>query len=95
MKITYALTALLLASSFATQAAAHVRTNESGDRAEVGTPPTVVSRLRGYRIEGREIAAPPRSFACMNDQGPQQCDEPMWIYGSPDYLAQFGNELSR
>lgn len=25
----------------------------------------------------------------MNDVGPQQCDEPMWVYGSPDYVAQF------
>jgi hypothetical protein len=27
----------------------------------------------------------------MNDQGPQHCDEPMWVYGSRDYLAQFKN----
>ena len=47
------------------------------------------SRPQGYEIEGSEIAAPPWSFACMNDQGPQRCDEPMWVYGSPDYLAKF------
>ena len=82
MKITYLLAALLLVPSFATQATT-VRTTKSGNRPAVG------SRLQGYRIEGREIAAPPWSFACMNDQGPQQCDEPMWVYGSPDYLAQF------
>ena len=91
MKIRYLLAALLLVPFFATQATAHVRTNKSGNRAHVGTRPTVGSRLQGYRIEGREIAAPPWSFACMNDQGPQQCDEPMWVYGSSDYLAQFKN----
>jgi hypothetical protein len=85
MKIAYLLAALLLAPSFATQAAI-VRTNESGNRAHVGTRPATGDRLQGYRIEG-----PPWSFACMNDQGPQQCDEPMWAYGSPDYLAQFEN----
>ena len=53
--------------------------------------PTAGGRVQGYRVEGREIAAPPWSFACMNDQGPQQCDETMWVYGSPDYLAQFKN----
>jgi hypothetical protein len=88
MKITYLLAALLLMPSFATQAPAHVRTNKIG---HVDTRPTVDSRLQGYRIEGREIAAPAWSFACLNDQGPQQCNEPMWAYGSPDYLAQFSN----
>jgi hypothetical protein len=53
--------------------------------------PNGTSRLQGYKMEGREIAAPRWSFACTNDQGPQQCDEPMWVYGSPDYLAQFKN----
>ena len=32
---------------------------------------------------GREVPAPPWSFACMNDQGPRECGEPTWIYGSP------------
>jgi hypothetical protein len=31
----------------------------------------------------REVPAPPWSSACMNDQGPSECGEPMWIYGSP------------
>jgi hypothetical protein len=53
--------------------------------------PSLAVDCRGTGIEGREIAAPPWSFACMNDQGPQQCDEPVWVYGSPDYLAQFKN----
>jgi hypothetical protein len=89
MKITYLLAALLLVPSLANQAATPVRTNRSSNRAHVGTRPAVGSRLQGYRIEGRQIAAPPWSFACINDQGPRQCDEPMWVYGSRDYLAQF------
>src|SRR6266481_8790061 len=40
MKITYLLTALLLVSSFVTQATT-VRTNKSGNRAHVGTRPAV------------------------------------------------------
>ena len=91
MKIKYLLAALLLVPFFATQATAAVRTNGSSNRAHAGTGPVAGSRLQGYSIEGREIAAPSWSFACMNDQGPQQCDEPLWVYGSPDYLAQFRN----
>jgi hypothetical protein len=52
--------------------------------------PAIESRLPEY-IEGREVAAPPWSFACMDDQGPQQCCEPMWVYGSHDYVTQFKN----
>lgn len=91
MKITYLLAALLLVPSFATQATAHVRADRGSYRPQVGPRPTVGSQLRRYRIEGREVGAPPWSFACINDQGPKQCDEPMWVYGSPDYLAQFKN----
>ena len=79
MKIRYLLAALLLGPSLATPTTAQERTHKN------------VTRAQTYGIEGREIAAPPWSFACMNDQGPQQCDEPMWVYGSPDYLAQFKN----
>jgi hypothetical protein len=32
--------------------------------------------------EGRQITAPSWSFACMTDQGPTDCGEPMWIYGA-------------
>jgi hypothetical protein len=35
------------------------------------------------RVIGREVPAPPWSFACMNDRGPTECGEPMWVYGSP------------
>lgn len=94
MKITYILAALLLVPCLATQATAHVRTNKSSNRAHVGVRATVRSRVQGFWIEGREIAAPPWSFACTNDQGPQQCDEPMWAYGSSGYLARFRNAFS-
>ena len=39
--------------------------------------------------EGREIAAPPWSFACINDHGPQQCDQPMWVYGSSADVSRY------
>jgi hypothetical protein len=29
---------------------------------------------------GRQVAAPPWSFACMTDHGPSPCGEPMWVY---------------
>jgi hypothetical protein len=77
MKMKYFLAALLLVPSLATPVTAHPRMDYSSDLPQA------------YGIEGREVAAPPWSFACTNDQGPQQCDEPMWVYGSPDYLAQF------
>ena len=32
--------------------------------------------------QGREIAAPSWSFACINDQGPTECNEPIWAYGA-------------
>jgi hypothetical protein len=32
-------------------------------------------------IHGRQAEAPPWSFACINDSGPTDCGEPMWIYG--------------
>jgi hypothetical protein len=35
------------------------------------------------RVVGREVPAPPWSFACMSDQGSRECGEPMWVYGSP------------
>ena len=40
---------------------------------------------------GREVAAPPSSAACMTDQGPSQCGEPMWVYGSPHALGRYRN----
>jgi hypothetical protein len=38
---------------------------------------------------GREVAAPSWSAACMSDQGPRQCGEPMWVYGSPAAVARY------
>ena len=47
------------------------------------------TRARG--VVGREVAAPPWSAACSSDQGPSQCGEPMWVYGSPAYVSRFRN----
>jgi hypothetical protein len=46
---------------------------------------------QAYGSEGREVAAPPWSAACMTDQGPTKCDEPMWVYGSPRALSRYRN----
>jgi hypothetical protein len=40
---------------------------------------------------GREVTAPPWSAACTTDQGPSQCGEPVWVYGSPVYVSRFKN----
>jgi hypothetical protein len=42
-----------------------------------------------HAYAGREVAAPTWSAACMNDQGPTECDEPMWVYGSPRALSRY------
>ena len=72
MKIRYLVAALLLGLSLATPTTARERTRES------------VTRAQTHWIEGREIAAPPWSAACMTDHGPSECGEPMWIYRSSD-----------
>jgi hypothetical protein len=77
MKTVHVMAALFLVSSLATPATAQERTNRSGERAHA------------RRIEGREVAAPPSSAACMTDHGPSECGEPMWIYGSMDALARY------
>jgi hypothetical protein len=77
MKMKYFLAALLLAASLASPIAAQARTHESG----------ISPQASG--IEGREVAAPSWSAACMTDHGPSQCDEPMWVYGSPRALARY------
>ncbi len=68
------LAALLIVPSIAVSAQA--RTNES-----TGLP-------QAYET-GREVAAPSWSAACMTDHGPSQCDEPMWVYGSPQRLSRY------
>jgi hypothetical protein len=77
MKITHILAALLLASSLATPTMAQERIHKSGTRAQA------------YGREGREIAAPPSSAACMTDHGPSECGEPMWVYGSGDARTRY------
>jgi hypothetical protein len=79
MKMKYFLAALLLVPSLAMSATAQARTNESS-----GLPQVSGS-------EGREVAAPPWSAACMTDHGPSQCGEPMWIYGGRGALARYKN----
>jgi hypothetical protein len=68
------LAALLIVPSLAMSAQA--RTNE-----RTALPQTYET--------GREVAAPPWSAARMTDHGPSQCDEPMWVYGSPSALTRY------
>jgi hypothetical protein len=68
------LAALLIVPSLAMSAQA--RTNE-----RTALPQTYET--------GREVTAPPWSAACMTDHGPSQCDEPMWVYGSPSALTRY------
>jgi hypothetical protein len=76
MKMKFSLAALPLIFTLAMTAAAQARTHESHFVPQ------------GYET-GREVAAPPWSFACVNDQGPRQCDEPMWVYGSSRTLSRY------
>jgi len=71
MKTPQILTALLLVASLAVPATAQERAHKRTARAQT------------QAIEGREVAAPPWSAACMSDHGPTECNEPMWVYGSP------------
>jgi hypothetical protein len=43
---------------------------------------SVRPQVYGTEGQGREVAAPPWSAACMTDHGPSECGEPMWVYGS-------------
>jgi hypothetical protein len=45
--------------------------------------------LPGLGLVGHEVPAPPWSFACMNDQGPSKCGEPMWVYGSAREVSRY------
>jgi hypothetical protein len=40
----------------------------------------IAAEAQAHGIGGRKVAAPPWSAACMTDQGPSECGEPMWIY---------------
>jgi len=75
MKMRYLLAASLL--SLAMSGIAQARTNEHR------------SLPQTFGSEGREVAAPSWSAACMTDHGPSQCGEPMWVYGSPGALARY------
>jgi hypothetical protein len=75
MKMKPFLAALPLVLSLAMSAAAEARTNES--------------HVQRQAIVGREVAAPSWSSACMTDQGPSQCGEPMWVYGSPAAISRY------
>jgi hypothetical protein len=78
MKIKYLFAASLLA--LAIPAIAQARTTEHS------------ALPQAYGSEaGREVAAPPWSAACMTDHGPSECDEPMWVYGSPRALSRYRN----
>jgi hypothetical protein len=76
MKMKYFLVGLLLVPALVTSAAAQPRVDQSS------APP------QAYE-SGREVAAPSWSAACMSDQGPSQCGEPMWVYGSPGAVARY------
>jgi hypothetical protein len=75
MKIRSFLVTLLFVSPLAVSAAAEARMKEN----------TALPQACGS--EGCEVPAPPWSAACMTDQGPSQCDEPMWIYGGRGIAA--------
>jgi hypothetical protein len=76
MKMKYLLAASLLA--LATSATAQAGTYEHGALSQA---------YKGE--EGREVAAPDWSAACMTDHGPSRCGEPMWVYGSPRALSRY------
>ncbi len=75
MTLRYFLAGLLLLPSLAMSATAQTRMDQP----------------HAYASEGREVAAPSWSAACMTDHGPSQCDEPMWVYGSPRAVARYRN----
>jgi hypothetical protein len=80
MKTKYFLTMLPLVLALAMSAAAQARTSERS-----------VLPQAHQTEEGREVAAPSWSAACMTDHGPTQCDEPMWVYGSSGALTRYKN----
>jgi hypothetical protein len=54
----------------------------------------IATQPQASGIEGREVAAPPWSAACMTDHGPSVCNEPMWVYGPRGGHAGRKNSLS-
>ena len=59
---------LLVLPLIATASAAQARPRGAPDAAAWGSG-------------GRQVEAPPWSFACIEDSGPSRCGEPMWAYG--------------
>jgi hypothetical protein len=49
----------------------------------------VVAPAASHGLVGREVAAPSWSAACMSDQGPSQCGEPVWMYDTPAKVARY------
>jgi hypothetical protein len=86
MKIKFFGAALLLLPLLATPVMAQARTSSA--MAQARTSETIAPS-QTYEMEGREVAAPPWSAACMSDQGPRQCDEPMWVYGDPATISRY------
>jgi hypothetical protein len=80
MKMKSFLIGLLLVPSLAISATAQTRMHQNSP----------LPQAYGSE-EGREVAAPPWSAACMTDHGPSQCGEPMWVYGSPGAVARYRN----
>jgi hypothetical protein len=74
------LTALMLVASLAAPTTAQGRAHKRSARDQTQ-----------QAIEGREVAAPPWSAACMTDHGPSECGEPMWIYGSSGGRVTYRN----
>jgi hypothetical protein len=77
MKISSLLAALLLVPSLTTSTTARARIDN------------IAARAHSSAIEGRQIAAPVWSAACMTDHGPSECGEPIWIYGSRGEIARY------
>jgi hypothetical protein len=42
----------------------------------------IATETEANGIGGRDVAVPPSSVACMTDQGPSVCGEPMWVHGT-------------
>jgi len=51
-------------------------------------PGAIAGHSHANPIEGRQIAAPSWSAACMTDHGPSECGEPIWIYGPPGEISR-------
>jgi hypothetical protein len=58
----------------------------------IGAPPfanEANATPKSHATIGREVTAPSWSAACMTDQGPSNCGEPMWVYGNPTAVSRY------